>query len=161
MGARLIIPVRKWFPSLFPVSPLFIALPSSTRRLNPLCSYILYFILIFVDIERDIVDRIMANLINPNRNRRQVIKKMKEMGLITSAKELAKTKQSVRIRPPKEWADHELVELRRIFEEVRHSSGFLILCVLRLTCSYGILLDTIEETIEIYNNFSSPAPFLI
>lgn len=73
--------------------------------------------------ERDVVDRIMANLINQNRNRRQIIKKMKEMGLIINAKELAKTKQSVKIRPPKEWADHELVELRRIFEEVRHSSG--------------------------------------
>lgn len=82
------------------------------------------FIICVSRTELDLVDRIVANLINQNRNRRQVIKKMKEMGLITSTKELAKTKQSVRVRPPKEWGDHELVELRRIFEEVRHSSGF-------------------------------------
>lgn len=68
-------------------------------------------------------DRILANLINQNRNRRAVIKKMKEMGLIMDAKSLAKTKRSVKIRPPKEWGDHEIVELRRIFEEVRGSSG--------------------------------------
>ena len=74
--------------------------------------------------ERDLVDRILANLINQNRNRRQVIKKMKEMGLIFNAKELAKTKHPIKMRPPKEWGDHEIVELKRIFDEVRHSTGF-------------------------------------
>lgn len=73
--------------------------------------------------ELDVADRIQANLINQTRTRRQVIKKMKQMGLIVNAKQLTKTKRTVGARPPKEWADHELVELRRIFEEVRHSSG--------------------------------------
>lgn len=65
----------------------------------------------------------MANLINQDRSRRLVIKKMKEMGLISGVRELAKTKTKIRMRPPKEWANHEEVELRRIFEEVRDSSG--------------------------------------
>lgn len=65
----------------------------------------------------------MANLINQDRSRRLVIKKMKEMGLISGIRELAKTKAKIRVRPPKEWADHEIVELRRIFEEVRGTSG--------------------------------------
>ena len=65
----------------------------------------------------------MPNLINQNRSRRIVIKKMKDLGLISNARELAKTKKSVNIRTPKEWADHELSELRRLFEEVRESSG--------------------------------------
>ncbi|KAI9554386.1 putative TIMEOUT/TIM-2 protein [Daphnia sinensis] len=84
------------------------------------------------DGEGDVVDRILANLINQNRNRRAVIKKMKEMGLIMDAKSLARTKRSVKIRPPKEWGDHEIVELRRIFEEVRSSSDPLGLLIDRL-----------------------------
>lgn len=83
--------------------------------------------------ELDLADQILANLINQNRNRRQVIKKMKELGLINNIKELAKAKHPVKIRPPKEWADHELVELRRIFEEVRHSSGFFLSRLFKLS----------------------------
>ena len=62
----------------------------------------------------------MTNLINQNRSRRIVIKKMKDLGLITAAKDISRPKKSINIRPPKEWANHEEVELRRIFEEVRH-----------------------------------------
>jgi hypothetical protein len=65
----------------------------------------------------------MANLINQTRSRRVIIKKMKEMGLIMDAKSLAKTKRSSKIRPSKEWTEHEVEELRRIFPEVRESSG--------------------------------------
>lgn len=65
----------------------------------------------------------MANMIKQDRSRRLVIKKLKDMGLISGAKDLAKTKTSVRVRPPKEWAQNEITELRRIFEEVRDSSG--------------------------------------
>ncbi|KZS05201.1 putative TIMEOUT/TIM-2 protein [Daphnia magna] len=89
------------------------------------------------DGEGDVADRILANLINQNRNRRAVIKKMKEMGLIMDAKSLAKTKRSVKIRPPKEWGDHEIVELRRIFEEVRGSSDPLALLIDRLPIPRG------------------------
>lgn len=65
----------------------------------------------------------MANMIKQDRSRRLVIKKLKDMGLISGSKELAKTKHTVRVRPPKEWAQNEITELRRIFEEVRNSSG--------------------------------------
>lgn len=78
------------------------------------------FVPLFLLTERDVVDRIMANLINQERSRRVVIKKMKEMGLISGLKEL---KAKNRVRPTKEWADEEIEELRRIFEEVRDSSG--------------------------------------
>ena len=71
------------------------------------------------------MDRIMANLINHTRSRRVIIKKMKEMGLIMDAKSLAKTKRSSKNLPPKEWSDHEVEELRRIFPEVRESSGLV------------------------------------
>ena len=85
--------------------------------------------------ERDVVDRVMENMINRDRSRRAVIKKMKELGLIHGAKDLARTKTSssgIRARPPKEWAEHELVELRRLFEEVRGSSDPLGLIVDRM-----------------------------
>ena len=83
-------------------------------------SYVLFH---FRRVEGDVVDRIMANLIKQTRSRRVIIKKMKEMGLIMDAKSLAKTKRSSKIRPPKEWSDHEVEELQRIFPEVRESSG--------------------------------------
>ncbi|EFX80319.1 putative TIMEOUT/TIM-2 protein, partial [Daphnia pulex] len=80
----------------------------------------------------DVVDRIMANLINQTRSRRVIIKKMKEMGLIMDAKSLAKTKRSSKIRPSKEWTEHEVEELRRIFPEVRESSDPLGMLIDRL-----------------------------
>ena len=82
--------------------------------------------------ERDVVDRVMDNMINRERSRRSVIRKMKELGLIHGAKDLARTKTSIKARPPKEWADHEVVELRRLFEEVRGSSDPLSLLIDRM-----------------------------
>lgn len=78
------------------------------------------------------MDRIMANLINQTRSRRVIIKKMKEMGLIMDAKGLAKTKRSSKIRPSKEWSEHEVEELQRIFPEVRDSSGLFTLIIFHL-----------------------------
>jgi len=74
----------------------------------------------------------MDNMINRERSRRSVIRKMKELGLIHGAKDLARTKTSIKARPPKEWADHEVVELRRLFEEVRGSSDPLSLLIDRM-----------------------------
>lgn len=74
----------------------------------------------------------MDNMINRDRSRRSVIRKMKELGLIHGAKDLARTKTSIKVRPPKEWADHEVVELRRLFEEVRGSSDPLSLLIDRM-----------------------------
>lgn len=88
--------------------------------------------------ERDVVDRIMANMIKQDRSRRLVIKKLKDMGLISGAKDVARTKHSVRARPPKEWAQNEITELRRIFEEVRDSSGSIKSSIIR--CSVGFYL---------------------
>lgn len=67
-----------------------------------------------------------------------VIKKLKDMGLISGAKDLAKTKNigPSKIRPPKEWANNEIVELQRIFEEVRHSTGKLLCVELVFTISF-------------------------
>lgn len=107
--------------------------PGKERSIELYCPFVFT---IFT--ERDVVDRIMANLINQDRSRRAVIKKMKEMGLISGVRELAKTKAKSKSgsgssRPPKEWAEDEVAELERIFGEVRGSSDPLGLLVDRLS----------------------------
>jgi len=65
----------------------------------------------------------MANLINQDRSRRLVIKKMKDMGLISGAKDITRSKKHSSVRPPRDWSEDEISELTRLFDEVRDSPG--------------------------------------
>ena len=65
----------------------------------------------------------MANLINQDRSRRLVIKKMKDMGLISSTKDITRSRKQLNVRPPRDWSQDEISELTRLFDEVRDSSG--------------------------------------
>ena len=66
--------------------------------------------------ENDIVDLIMDRLISRTRTRRTVIRKLRDMGLITSAKGL-KRGSAPRINAPRTWTEEEEEELRRLYQE--------------------------------------------
>ncbi|MCL4138271.1 UNVERIFIED_CONTAM: hypothetical protein GTU68_039250 [Idotea baltica] len=63
---------------------------------------------------KDVVDYITENLINQNRTRRTVIRKLKEIRIINDVKELRKT---VRVRAPQQWSEVEITELRHLVTE--------------------------------------------
>ena len=67
------------------------------------------------DDERDIADMILQNLINQDRSKRMVVKKLKEMNLISSNNDL-KTKK-------KAWTETEEDELRVLFNEHKDSDA--------------------------------------
>ncbi|KAA0201056.1 hypothetical protein HAZT_HAZT005746 [Hyalella azteca] len=66
------------------------------------------------DDPKDIADRIVQSLIRQDRSRRMVIKKLKDMGLIASLKELRKKPTRVMAN---QWTDVELDELKVLYEE--------------------------------------------
>ncbi|XP_068209920.1 protein timeless homolog [Palaemon carinicauda] len=65
---------------------------------------------------KDCVELILDNLINQKRTRRGVIKKLKDLGLITQARDV-KSRKSVNVRAPKMWTEEEEGELKMLFEE--------------------------------------------
>lgn len=68
----------------------------------------------------DVIDWILDNLIEKNRTRRAVIKKMKEMGLIFKAP----TRKSVSAAVSKHlWRYEEDVLLRELYDEHRLEDG--------------------------------------
>uniref|UniRef100_A0A8D8QKJ8 Protein timeless homolog n=1 Tax=Cacopsylla melanoneura TaxID=428564 RepID=A0A8D8QKJ8_9HEMI len=67
-------------------------------------------------VEQDKVDWILENIINKERTRKSVIKKLKELYLITSTKDL---KSSVRIKPPTNWSEEEEDQLRTLYQQVK------------------------------------------
>ncbi|XP_076063170.1 protein timeless homolog isoform X1 [Oratosquilla oratoria] len=68
---------------------------------------------------KDAVDMIVQNLINQNRTRRMVIKKLKDLGLVTNIKELSR--KPIKVRAPKTWTEEEEGELKMLFEEYKES----------------------------------------
>lgn len=64
-------------------------------------------------VEEDVVDWITRNLIENNRSRRGVLKKLKEMNLLTNYKKQNPKKQN------QPWSVEEETELREVFEQFR------------------------------------------
>lgn len=70
----------------------------------------------------DVIDWILENLIDQTRSRRQVIKKLKELGLIFKAP----TKRSNvdrREKVPKEFTEEEDQMLRKLWEQYGNTNG--------------------------------------
>ncbi|KAF7990289.1 hypothetical protein HCN44_000094 [Aphidius gifuensis] len=59
---------------------------------------------------QDVVDWILENMIREDRTRRSVVKKLKELYLITN------TKKSTRIHLPEEWSEEEITQLTELWE---------------------------------------------
>ncbi|KAL1452664.1 hypothetical protein WDU94_006871 [Cyamophila willieti] len=68
------------------------------------------------NVEHDKVDWILENLINKERTRKSVIKKLKELYLITSTKDL---KSSIRIKPPANWTEEEEDQLKTLYQQIK------------------------------------------
>lgn len=69
----------------------------------------------------DAIDWIQSNLINNTRTRRVILKKLKDMMLLTDYKGLKKSSGSS--RPPKDWQEQEVIQLTELFEEFREATG--------------------------------------
>nr|AUI80375.1 timeless 2 [Euphausia superba] len=66
---------------------------------------------------KDVLDLIEENMINKRRTRRQIVAKLKDMGLINNAQELKR--KSVKVKGPKTWLDEEEEELKMLVEEYK------------------------------------------
>ncbi|KAJ8674823.1 hypothetical protein QAD02_010609 [Eretmocerus hayati] len=64
----------------------------------------------------DLVDFIARNLINQDRTKRGIVKKMKELGLVVNSKGV---RDEVRKRLPKEWSEDEVAQLTELWEQVK------------------------------------------
>ncbi|XP_042223789.1 protein timeless homolog [Homarus americanus] len=64
---------------------------------------------------KDTVDLILQNLINQTRTRRMVIKKLKDMGLVTHINEVKR--KPLKLKCPRVWSEEEEEELKMLFEE--------------------------------------------
>ncbi|KAL7302841.1 hypothetical protein TKK_0004073 [Trichogramma kaykai] len=71
-------------------------------------------------IPRDLIEYIMENLINQDRTRRGVIKKLKELHLIVNSKGV---RAEVAKRLPKEWSQDEIAHLTTLVEQMRNEDG--------------------------------------
>ncbi|KAG5899963.1 hypothetical protein JTB14_034534 [Gonioctena quinquepunctata] len=67
--------------------------------------------------EDDVVDWIVGNLIDNTKSRRQVLKKLKEMYLLTDYK--AKKKSGGNVKAPQNWGAQEETQLRELYEEFK------------------------------------------
>ena len=65
----------------------------------------------------DMLDSITAFFQESSKSRRQVVRKMKEMGLITDIREV--TKKPLKIRAPREWAEEEVQQLKKLYEQFK------------------------------------------
>lgn len=65
---------------------------------------------------QDLIDWILENIINENRTRRAVMKKLKEMCLIVNSRAV---KNEIRNRLPKEWSKEEIAQLVDIWDRVK------------------------------------------
>ena len=70
--------------------------------------------------EDDLVDCIMAAIIDKERNRRTIIKKLKELGLVTNLNQLKR--KNPRKRIAYEWTEMEEEELKVLFDEHKDSN---------------------------------------
>ncbi|KAK9703332.1 Timeless PAB domain [Popillia japonica] len=71
-------------------------------------------------IEEDIVDWILNNLIDNTRTRRGVLKKLKEMYLLTEYK--GRSRPANNNRPPRHWSEQEELQLRELFERFKDAT---------------------------------------
>ncbi|XP_033230286.1 protein timeless homolog [Belonocnema kinseyi] len=65
---------------------------------------------------QDLIDWLLDNLINKDRTRRAVIKKLKEMCLIVNSKGV---RSEIQKRLPKEWSEEEVAQLTELWEQVK------------------------------------------
>ncbi|RXG71731.1 Protein timeless-like protein [Armadillidium vulgare] len=70
--------------------------------------------------DKDVADHITDNLINRNRTRRAVIKKLKEMYIISDVKELRK--KTVKTKESKQWTEEQIAELKSLVDEFKDAS---------------------------------------
>lgn len=96
-----------------------------------------------MSLPKDVIDWILDNLIDKNRTRRAVIKKMKEMGLIFKAP----TRKSVASAVSKHlWRHEEDAQLKELYNEHRLEDGMFFFKYLRL--------DFHTEILNIFNVIS-------
>ncbi|KAG7212893.1 hypothetical protein KM043_002244 [Ampulex compressa] len=65
---------------------------------------------------QDLIDWLLENIINQERTRRGVMKKLKEMCLVVNSKAV---KGEVQKRLPKEWSEEELGQLTELWEQLK------------------------------------------
>ncbi|XP_008482101.2 protein timeless homolog [Diaphorina citri] len=68
--------------------------------------------------DQEKVDWILDNLINKERTRKSVIKKLKELYLITSTKDL-RSAPADRLRPPTNWSSDEEDQLKTLYQQIK------------------------------------------
>lgn len=73
---------------------------------------------------KDVLDLIEENLIRQDRTRRQIIKKLKDMGLINNPQELKrKSSKSATVQAAKTWLDEEEDEIKMLVEEYKNHNN--------------------------------------
>ncbi|XP_071645976.1 protein timeless homolog [Temnothorax longispinosus] len=65
---------------------------------------------------QDLIDWILEHVINENRTRRTIIKKLKEMCLIVNSKSV---RAEVQKRLPKEWSEEEIAQLTELWTQLK------------------------------------------
>ncbi|KAM0735754.1 Protein timeless-like protein [Formica fusca] len=65
---------------------------------------------------QDLIDWLLEHIINENRTRRTIIKKLKEMSLIVNSKNV---RAEVQKRLPKEWSEEEITQLTELWTQFK------------------------------------------
>ncbi|XP_070151223.1 protein timeless homolog [Polyergus mexicanus] len=65
---------------------------------------------------QDLIDWLLEHIINENRTRRTIIKKLKEMSLIVNSKNV---RAEVQKRLPKEWSEEEIIQLTELWTQLK------------------------------------------
>lgn len=68
----------------------------------------------------DAIDWIQNNIVNNTRTRRGILKKLKELYLLTDYKAHKKTSTS---KVPREWQEQEILELTELFNDFKDAIG--------------------------------------
>lgn len=68
--------------------------------------------------DKDVVDHILEHMIDQTKTRRQVIRKLKQLGILQNAKELHKSK-SVQLK--RDWTEEEISNLLQLYEKYKDS----------------------------------------
>ncbi|XP_011499954.1 PREDICTED: protein timeless homolog [Ceratosolen solmsi marchali] len=93
---------------------------------------------------QDLISYILENLINQDRTRRGVMKKLKEMCLIVNSKSI---RGEIQKRLPKEWSDEEINQLTELWDQVKeeHDPVGLIYDSLRIKRSKAKIKEKLLE----------------
>lgn len=92
---------------------------------NPAQGFTACFHFMFLLITGDIVDNILANLIDTNRTRRHVIRQLIIMDLVTDSKQLKKG-ISGKSRTANQWTEEQQADLINLYESHRNDAGKLM-----------------------------------